>query len=116
MACSRAYVHVMAFREKDYLKKQIDQAARAIARALGFKDAGNIDEARAELDRGAKSVLGIGMLPLSRVDPASAVGLLRSRAKAEAYAELLEAQATIEDSEPLRERARAIRHVVSAAD
>lgn len=99
----------MSFREKDYLKRQVEEAARAVARILGFKDAGNVDEARAELERGARTLLGIGMDPLGRVDVATAVGLLRSRAAAETYAQLLEAQAVLEDNPALRERAKTIR-------
>jgi len=99
----------MAFREKDYLKRQLEEAARAVARILGFKDAGRPDEARAELERSARSLLGVGMDPLGRVDVGTAVGLLRSRAAAELYAQLLEAQASLEDNDALRERAKAIR-------
>ena len=99
----------MSFREKDYLKRQVEEAARAVARILDFKDAGNVDEARAELERGARTLLGIGMDPLGRVDVATAVGLLRSRAAAETYAQLLEAQAALEDNPALGERAKTIR-------
>ena len=102
----------MAFREKDYLKRQLAEVSRAVARILGFKEAGKVDEARAELERSARSLLGVGMDPLGRVDVATAVGLLRSRAAAESYAQLLEAQATFEEeplSESLRARAKAIR-------
>ena len=99
----------MAFREKDYLKRQLAEVARVIAKILGFKDAGNVDEARAELERGARTLLGVGMDPLGRVDVRTAAGLLRSREAAEAYAQLLEAQASLEDNPALLERAKQVR-------
>lgn len=101
----------MAFREKDYLKRQLEEAARAVARILGFKNAGRPDEAHAELERSARSLIGVGMDPIGRVDVGTAVGLLRSRAAVECYAQLLEAQAVLDEdrAEALRERAKAIR-------
>lgn len=104
----------MSFREKDYLKKQVEGLARVLAAILGLKDAGRVDEARAELEAAAKSTLGIGTGLLNRIDPASAVGLLRSREKALAYADVLEAQAAVEENDALRERARAVREIADS--
>jgi hypothetical protein len=49
------------------------------------------------------------MDPLGRVDVGTAVRLLRSREAAETYAQLLEVQASLDDEDALRERAKAIR-------
>jgi hypothetical protein len=99
----------MSFREKDYLKRQLEEAARAVARILGFHAAGRTDQARAELEKSARSLIGVGMDPLGRVDIATAAGLLRSSAAVETYAQLLEAQAALDDDPALLARAKAIR-------
>lgn len=109
----------MSFREKDYLKKQLEEVARAVARILGFKDAGNVSEARAELERSARTLLGVGLSPLDRVDVRSAVNLLRSHVGAESYAQLLEAQAALEDpdaAKALLARAKGIRDAAGLKD
>jgi len=108
----------MAFREKDYVKRQLAELARVIARALGLKEAGRLDEARAELEQGARTVLGVGMMPLGRVDVATAVGLLRSQAGAEAYARLLETEAEFdaERADALRQRAKTVRAAAERGD
>jgi hypothetical protein len=93
----------------------LEGVARLLARLLGLRDAGRVDEARAELDKGARSLLGVGMTPLGRVDPATAVGLLRSATGVESYVRLLEAEAEIDPdrADALRERARAVREAAS---
>ena len=85
----------MAFREKDYLKRQLAELARVLARVLGLREAGRVDEARKELEKGSATVLGVGYTPLGSVDVATAVALLRTRELAEAYAQLLEADADL---------------------
>ena len=100
----------MAFREKDYLKRQLAELARVLARVLGLREAGRIDEAREELEQGAATTLGVGYTPLGSVDVATAVALLRTRELAEAYAQLLEADADAgKRAEALRARAAAVR-------
>jgi len=115
----------MAFREKDYLKRQLAELARVLARVLGLREAGRIDEAREELEQGAATTLGVGYTPLGSVDVATAVALLRTREVAEAYAQLLEVDAELAEAgargaEPqartdaLRARAAAVRAAVQA--
>jgi hypothetical protein len=106
----------MAFREKDYLKRQLAELARVLARALGFKEAGKPVEARAALEAGAVGALGISFATLGAVDVETARGLLRTREGAEGYARLLECEAAIEEdlgdatrAEALRARAGALR-------
>ena len=113
----RLYNPPMAFREKDYLKRQLAELARVLARVLGLREAGRIDEAREELEQGAATTLGVGYRPLGSVDVATAVALLRTRELADAYAQLLEADADLDPGggEPparagaLRARAEAVR-------
>ena len=107
----------MAFREKDYLKRQLAELARVLARVLGLRESGRIDEALEELEKGAATTLGVGYAPLGSVDVATAVALLRTRELAEAYAQLLEANAELaaagadadNRTEALRARAAAVR-------
>jgi hypothetical protein len=106
----------MAFREKDFIKRQLAEVARAIARALGLKEEGRPDEARAVLESGTAAALGVGYASLGAVDVATALGLLRTREAAEGYAQLLECDASLQDdggdsarAESLRARAQAIR-------
>jgi len=100
---------------KDYLDRQLEGVARLLARLLGLRDAGQVEEARAELDKGARSLLGVGLMPLGRVDVRTAVGLLRSAAGVESYARLLEAEAELDPdrADALKERARAVREAAS---
>src|SRR4051812_36725814 len=81
---------------KDYLEKQIEGVARLLARVLGLRDGGRAEEARAELEKGARTLLGVAMSSLDRVDVWTAVGLLRTAAGAETYARLLEAAAELD--------------------
>jgi hypothetical protein len=110
----------MAFREKDYIKRQLAELARVLARILGLHEAGRIDEARAELERGAATTLGVGYAPLGSVDVATAIALLRTRELAEAYAQLLEADAALapgggDRADALRARAAAVRSQAAQA-
>jgi hypothetical protein len=103
----------LAFREKDYLKRQLAELARVIARALGLKEAGRPEDARTALEEGAASALGVSYAMLGGVDVATARGILRTREGAEGYAQLLECEAQVEAdaqrAEVLRARARALR-------
>ena len=99
----------MAFREKDYIKRQLAELARVIAHALGLKEAGHPEEARAALAQGAAGPLGVSYATLGAVDVATAAGILRTRVAAEGYAQLLECEATIEEDAGNADRAAALR-------
>ncbi len=106
----------MAFREKDYLKRQLAELARVIARALGFREAGRPEDARAALEEGAAGALGVSYATLGAVDVDTVRGILRTREAADGYAQLLECEAALEEdarnaprAEALRARARALR-------
>ena len=49
----------MGFRERDYLKKQLEGLAKVLAAILGLKDAGRVDEARAELERARTDLVAV---------------------------------------------------------
>ncbi|MGH7725439.1 MAG: hypothetical protein ACREOU_08420 [Candidatus Eiseniibacteriota bacterium] len=85
----------MAYREKDYVSRQIAILARILARVLGLKEAGRLGEARAEIERGAGSVLGLEYQTLERLDARSVVALLREREIVEAYVKLMETEADL---------------------
>lgn len=99
----------MAYREKDYIKRQIEMFARLLARVLGLREAGRSEEALAEAKRGAGAVLGLEYDTLARVDAASARGLLREPDLIEAYARLLEVEADVAAEGGDGERAAALR-------
>src|SRR3982750_1506056 len=101
---------------KDSLERQIEGVARLLARVFGLRDGGRVEEASAELEKGARTLLGVAMSSLDRVDVRTAVGLLRTAAGAETYARLLEGAADLDPdrAEGLRERARIIRECLEA--
>ena len=106
----------MACREKDYLKRQLAELARVIARALGLREAGRSEEARVALEEGAAAALGTSWAALAAVDVQTALGILRTPAAAEGYAQMLGAAAAIAldlgdpaHAESLEARAAALR-------
>jgi hypothetical protein len=106
----------MAYREKDYIRRQMEMFARLLAHVLGLREGGRPDEALAEARRGAGPVLGLEYDTLARVDAASARARLRDPELVDAYAQLLELEADVlldagepTGAEALRERAAAVR-------
>ncbi len=106
----------MAYREKDYLKRQLAELARVIARALGFREAGRPEEARVAVEEGVATVFGTSWAALAAVDVQTALGILRTPEAAEGYAQMLEAAAAIasdlgerDHAESLGARAAALR-------
>ncbi len=84
----------MAYREKDYIKRQIEAFAQLLARALGLRDAGRPDAALETMRLGAGEVLGLEYDTLARVDVATARMLLRDPELIDAYAQMLELEAS----------------------
>jgi hypothetical protein len=106
----------MAYREKDYIKRQIEMFARLFARVLGLREAGRSDEALAEAKRGAGEVFGLEYDTLARLDVPSARALLRDPELIDAYAQLLGVEADMcaergdtARADALRARAAAMR-------
>lgn len=82
--------------EHDYVMRQIKQLAAAIARAASFGRAGQLAEARAELD-GAWDELGIPRALLDRFGAGALASLLRDPERRRAVLELLVAEADLRD-------------------
>lgn len=99
----------MAYREKDYIKRQIEMFARLFARVLGLREAGRRDEALETMRLGAGEILGLEYDTLARVDPASARTLLRDPELVDAYAQMLEVEAEVWAAEGDTARAESMR-------
>jgi len=84
-----------------------------LARIVGLRVSGRVDEARAELDGAYTLLLGSRAELIRRVDEGTAVRLLGSREMAIAFADLLTQEALLEEDPDhratLESRAAAIR-------
>jgi hypothetical protein len=80
----------------------IQQVARAIAAALGFAQAGDVERAKEDLRATWSSFVGLRRDDLLRVDAATARALLGD--KRELALRLLEAEASLGDAEAARLR------------
>jgi hypothetical protein len=81
--------------ESDYILRMIQQLAKAIARIVGLKQAGQLDEALDELRTTADGIFGPIRHTLDAIDARSAAGLLANREKIEAYAAVTAEEASI---------------------
>jgi hypothetical protein len=81
----------------DYLVRQVKALAAVLARLAGLRVSGNIEEARAELERAYSSVLGSQAELLRRVDSRTAAKLLGPPERILAMARLLNEEAAQED-------------------
>ena len=106
----------MAYREKDYLKRQLEMFAKLFARVLGLRAAGRPAEAVEQMRLGAGAALGLEYDTLARVDAATARLLLRDPQLIDAYAQMIELDADVAAAagdtgraEALRARARDLR-------
>ncbi len=110
----------MSIRERDVLMRQVRQLGDVIAAALGRAHAGEDATSGLEAIRSAAAHgLGVDRALLDRLDPDSAVMLLREPEAALAYvdvcraeAELLAASGCEADAVSRRERAEAITRVL----
>ena len=87
----------MSLVERDYVLRMIQLLARAIARILGLKQAGKLEEALEEVRTTADMIFGAMRSTLDAIDPQSAAGLLASGEKTEAYATLTAEEASIRE-------------------
>lgn len=85
----------MAIREKDFLKRIIEQAAEALARIAGLRRRRAFDEALQALDDSAGELLGIPKTLLDAVDVPTAARLVRDPPRLRVYARLLAEEADI---------------------
>jgi hypothetical protein len=83
--------------ESDYILRMIQQLAKAIARIVGLKQAGQLDEALDELRTTADGIFGPIRHTLDAIDARSAAGLLADGEKIEAYATLTAEEASIRE-------------------
>jgi hypothetical protein len=87
----------MSLVERDYVLRMIQLLARAIARILGLKQAGKLEEALEEVETTADTIFGSMRSTLDAIDPQSAARLLTSGDKIEAYATLTAEEASIRE-------------------
>jgi hypothetical protein len=87
----------MSLVERDYVLRMIQLLARAIARILGLREAGKLEEALEEVQTTADTIFGSMRSTLDVIDPQSAARLLTNGDKIEAYATLTAVEASIRD-------------------
>lgn len=87
----------MSMVERDYILRMIQQLAQAIARIVGLKREGKLDEALAALRETADGIFGPLGRTLDALDARSAASLLGSFAKVDAYARLTGEEASIHE-------------------
>jgi hypothetical protein len=85
----------MSMVERDYILRMIQQLAQALARVLGLKRAGKLDEALAAVRETADGIFGPLLRTVDALDAQSAASLLGSREKIDAYAALTEEEGSI---------------------
>ncbi|MGB8259781.1 MAG: hypothetical protein WCE75_05505 [Terracidiphilus sp.] len=92
----------MSFYERDYLKRQLKQVALLLARLLGLKQAGQLDDARDELARSASEILGLDPAVLGQLNVQMVMQILGSAERVRVYAELVLAEAELLSGVPAR--------------
>jgi hypothetical protein len=85
----------MSLIERDYVLRMIQLLARAVARILGLKRAGHLEEALEAVSDTVDEIFGTMRTTLDAIDPQSAARLLASQEKIEAYALLTAEEASI---------------------
>jgi|RhiMetdeSRZDD1v2_1073273.scaffolds.fasta_scaffold111793_2 hypothetical protein len=81
--------------ERDYVLRLIQLFAQAVARILGLKRAGQLDDALEAVSLTADEIFGTLRITLDAIDPQSAARLLASQEKIEVYAILTAEEASI---------------------
>jgi hypothetical protein len=100
----------MSLVERDYVLRMIQLLARAIARILGLKQAGKLEEALEEIQTTGDQIFGSIRSTLDAIDPQSAARLLTDGEKIEAYAALTAEEASIRELMGDATRARSAEH------
>ena len=91
----------------DYLMRQAQALAAILARVIGLRLEGDLEQARAGLEEAYAMLLGSQSGLMRRVDSATVVKLIGSSEKTLSYASLLEEEAEQEPDEGRKERLRA---------
>jgi hypothetical protein len=85
----------MSIAQRDYIMRLIAQFGQALARLLGLRKAGKLDEAQKLVDETANGIFGSLRSMIDQVDASSAAGLLVAREKIVVYAALTAEEAEI---------------------
>jgi hypothetical protein len=85
----------MALR-RDWIQRMIEQLAAALARIVGLRASGRLDEARAEIERAAGGIAGVDLRMIEAVDSAQAAALVRDPDRVAALARLALERAEVE--------------------
>ncbi len=109
----------MALRD-DWFKRMTSQLGAILARATGARQKSDFDQALAATRTSTAELLGLPREVLDSVNPAGTAMVLREARKADAYVQLLEADAQTfeamgraDEAATLRARARDVRAAVS---
>jgi hypothetical protein len=107
-------------RREDFLLRQLKAVAAMLARIVGLRVSGRVDEARVELENAYTELLGSRGELIRRVDEATAARLLGSREAVVALADLLRQEALLEEDHDrraqLEERASRVRGALPNED
>jgi hypothetical protein len=96
------------FEQKDYILRMVKQLAAALARVLGLKQQGRLEEAQQAIDEAWSELLSLPPQLLGRLDAVTLKSMLKHPDAYRAAADLLEAEATIAESrgDPLTAESR----------
>jgi hypothetical protein len=92
--------------ERDYILRIIDVLAKAVARVVALRKRGKLEEAVAELDATARSLLGVELGLLEAMGPATIAAQLDHPAKVDALARLVDERVALERARGDEEAAR----------
>ncbi len=99
----------MSIARRDYILRIIEQFAQALARIMGARRSGNLDEAARLLKETADGIFGSTRSMLDALEPASAATLLSSADKTRIYAALTAEEAELAAARGDAAKARAAR-------
>ncbi|MBK9264374.1 MAG: hypothetical protein IPM54_31820 [Polyangiaceae bacterium] len=85
----------MSIARRDYILRLIEQFAEALARIMGLRKAGKLDDAQKLASETADGIFGALRVMIDQVDASSAAALLGSREKISVYAALTAENAEI---------------------
>ena len=92
----------MAGLRDEYLMRQVRAVAAMLARLIGLRVEGNVEQAGAELEQAFGLLLGDQAGLIRRIDSATAAVLLQSTVKIMLYARLLKEEALQRGAAPVR--------------
>lgn len=99
----------MSIARRDYILRMIEQFAQAMARAMGARRSGDLDEAELVVRETADGIFGPMRSMLDALDPLSAATLVADAEKTRVYAALTAEEAEIREARGDAPKARAAR-------